>query len=230
MNEITPLTFSFALGGGLLTILSPCVLPVIPLVLGRSFKSHQFGPVMLVLGLVSGFAAIGSLLGVASSWFVDFANILRNVAVGLLFGLGLLAIFPKLSYWIVSYLQFGKSWEPQTPGLCSEFWIGTQLGLLWTPCAGPALGSILVLAAVKHEVLGALALLTVYGLGAGIPLLAIAYSSRQIGNSWRRLLPYTGTLQRVGGISMAGTAISILLGWDVAIQLWLAPLFPKLPL
>jgi cytochrome c-type biogenesis protein len=230
MNEITPLTFSFALGGGLLTILSPCVLPVIPLVLGRSFKSHQFGPVMLVLGLVSGFAAIGSLLGVASSWFVDFANILRNVAVGLLFGLGLLAIFPKLSYWIMSYLQFGKSWEPQTPGLWSEFWIGTQLGLLWTPCAGPALGSILVLAAVKHEVLGALALLTVYGLGAGIPLLAIAYSSRQIGNSWRRLLPYTGTLQRVGGISMAGTAISILLGWDVAIQLWLAPLFPKLPL
>jgi cytochrome c-type biogenesis protein len=112
MNEITPLTFGFALGGGLLTILSPCVLPVIPLVLGRSFKSHRLGPVMLVLGLVSGFAVIGSLLGVASSWFVGFANILRNVAVGLLFGLGLLAIFPKLSYWMMSYLQFGKYWLP----------------------------------------------------------------------------------------------------------------------
>ena len=117
MNEITPLTFGFALGGGLLTILSPCVLPVVPLVLGRSFKSHRLGPVMLVLGLVSGFALIGSLLGVASSWFVGFANILRNVAVGLLFGLGLLAIFPKLNYWMMSYLQFGKSWEPQAPGL-----------------------------------------------------------------------------------------------------------------
>jgi cytochrome c-type biogenesis protein len=230
MNEISPLTFGFALGGGLLTILSPCVLPVIPLVLGRSFKSHRLGPVMLVLGLVSGFALIGSLLGVASSWFVGFANLLRNVAVGLLFGLGVLAIFPELSYWMNSYLQFGKSWEPKTPSLWSEFWIGTQLGLLWTPCAGPALGSILVLAAVHHEVLGALALLTVYGLGAGIPLLAIAYSSRHISNSSRRLLPYTGTFQRVGGILMAGTAIAILLGWDVEIQLWLAPLFPKLPL
>jgi cytochrome c-type biogenesis protein len=92
------------------------------------------------------------------------------------------------------------------------------------------LGSILVLAAVKHEVLGALALLTVYGLGAGIPLLAIAYSSRHISSSSRRLLPYPATLQRVGGILMAGTAIAILLGWDVEIQLWLAPLFPRLPL
>ena len=230
MNEISPLAFGFALGGGLLTILSPCVLPVIPLVLGRSFKSHRFGPVMLVLGLVSGFALVGSLLGVASSWFVRFANLLRNVAVGLLFGLGVLAIFPELSDRMIGYLQFGKSWEPKTPGLWSEFLIGTQLGLLWSPCAGPALGSILVLAAVKHEVLGSLALLTVYGLGAGIPLLAIAYSSRYLSNSWRRLLPYTGALQRIGGILMAGTAIAILLGWDVELQLWLAPLFPKLPL
>jgi cytochrome c-type biogenesis protein len=230
MNEISPLSFGFAFGGGLLTILSPCVLPVIPLILGRSFRSHRLGPVMLVLGLVSGFAAIGSLLGVASSWFVGLTNLLRNVAVGLLFGLGVLAIFPKLSYWVMSYLQFGKTWEPKTPGLWSEFWIGTQLGLLWSPCAGPALGSILVLAAVKHQVLGALALLTVYGLGAGIPLLAIAYSSRHIGNSSRRLLPYAGALQRIGGLMMAGTAIAIVFGWDVELQLWLAPLFPKLPL
>ncbi len=230
MNEISPLTFVFALGGGLLTILSPCVLPVIPLILGRSFKSHRLGPVMLVLGLVSAFALIGSLLGVASSWFVGFANLLRNVAIGLLFGLGVLAIFPELIYQFMSYVQFGKSWQPKAPSLWSEFLIGTQLGLLWTPCAGPALGSILVLAAVKQEVLGAFALLTVYGLGAGIPLLAIAYSSRHISNSSRRLLPYTGTFQRIGGILMAGTGIAILLGWDVEIQLWLAPLFPKLPL
>jgi cytochrome c-type biogenesis protein len=230
MSEISPLSFGFALGGGLLTILSPCVLPVIPLVLGRSFKSHRLGSVILVLGLVSGFALVGSLLGVASSWLVSVANLLRNVAVGLLFGLGVLAIFPELSYRMISYWQLGKSWQPKTPGLWSEFWIGTQLGLLWTPCAGPALGSILVLAAVQHDIVGALALLTVYGLGAGIPLLGIAYSSRYLTNSWRRFLPHTGTLERIGGILMAGTAIAILLGWDVQIQLWLAPWFPKLPL
>jgi cytochrome c-type biogenesis protein len=230
MSTISLLSFGFALCGGLLTILSPCVLPVIPLVLGRSFQSHRFGPVMLVLGLVSGFALIGSFLGVASSWFVGFANLLRNVAVGLLFGLGVLAIFPTLSYRIFSSWQFGKSWQPAASGLWSEFWIGTQLGLLWTPCAGSALGSILVLAAVQHDILGALALLTVYGLGAGIPLLAIAYTSRYLSYSWRQLSVYTQILQRIGGILMSATAIAILLGWDVEIQLWLAPWFPKLPL
>jgi cytochrome c-type biogenesis protein len=227
---ISPLTFGFALCGGLLTILSPCVLPILPLVLGRSFQSHRLGPVMLVLGLVSGFALIGSLLGVASSWFTGFANLLRNVAVGLLFGLGMLAIFPTWSYRILSRWQLGKSWQPETPGLWSEFWIGTQLGLLWTPCAGPALGSILVLAAVQHEILGALALLTVYGLGAGIPLLLIAYTSRYLTHSWKRLLPDPEIFQRTGGILMSITAIAILLGWDIEIQLWLAPWFPKLPL
>ena len=230
MNELSLLAFGFALCGGLLTILSPCVLPILPLVLGRSFQSHRFGPVMLVLGLVGGFAVAGSLLGIASSWLTSFANLLRDVAVGLLFGLGVLSIFPSLSYRMLSRWQFGKSWQPETPSLWSEFWIGTQLGLLWTPCAGPALGSILVLAAVQHEILGSLALLTVYGLGAGIPLLLIAYTSRYLTNSWQRLLPYTGVFQRIGGMLMVATAIAILLGWDVEIQLWLAPLFPKLPL
>ena len=230
MNELSLLAFGFALCGGLLTILSPCVLPILPLIISRSFQSHRFGPVMLVLGLVSGFAVAGSLLGIASSWLTGFANFLRDLAVGLLLGLGLLSMFPSLSYRIFSRWQFGKSWEPQRSSLWSEFWIGTQLGLLWTPCAGPALGSILVLAAVQKEILGALTLLTAYGLGAGIPLLLIAYTSRYVSISWQRLLPYSGIFQRIGGMLMVVTAIAILLGWDIEIQLWLAPLFPQLPL
>jgi cytochrome c-type biogenesis protein len=87
------------------------------------------------------------------------------------------------------------------------------------------LGSILVLAAVQHEILGALALLTVYGLGAGIPLLSIVFS-----HSLQRLLPHTGIFQRMGGILMSVTAIVILLGWDVKIQLWLSLWFPTIPL
>ena len=230
MSAVSISSLSLALGGGLLTILSPCVLPIVPLILGRSFKTHRFGPVMLVAGLVCGFAAIGSLLGIASSWFAEFANLLRGMAIAALMFFGLLAIFPKLSYRVFSYWTFGKSWEPKEPKLWGEFAIGTQLGLLWTPCAGPALGSILVLAAVKHDILAALILLTFYGLGAGIPLLILAYTSRYLSQSWRWIIPHTAKLQRIGGILMTGTAIAILLGWDVEIQLWLLPLFPKLPI
>ena len=230
MNSLSSGSLSLALLGGLLTIISPCVLPILPLILGRSFKTHRLGPVMLILGLVSGFATIGSLLGVASSWFVGFANLLRGMAIAILICLGLLSIFPTLNYRLFSRWQFGNAWQPTKPRLWGEFWIGTQLGLLWTPCAGPALGSILVLAAVKHDVLAALILLTFYGLGAGIPLLILAYTSRYLSQSWRSIVPHAAKLQRVGGILMTGTAIAILLGWDLEIQLWLAPLFPKLPI
>ena len=230
MNSLSIGAVSLALLGGLLTIFSPCVLPILPAIVGRSFKTHRLGPIVLVAGLICGFASIGSLLGIASAWFVEFANLLRGVAISALIFFGLLAIFPTLSYRIFSRWQFGNSWQPVQPRLWGEFAIGTQLGLLWTPCAGPALGSILVLAAVKHDILAASILLTFYGLGAGIPLLILAYTSRYLSQSWRWLLPHTATLQKVGGIVMTGTAIAILLGWDIEIQLWLAPLFPKLPI
>jgi cytochrome c-type biogenesis protein len=230
MNSVSIGSLSLALLGGLLTILSPCVLPILPLIISRSFKTHRLGPAMLVAGLICGFATIGSLLGIASFWFVGFANLLRGIAIAALILLGLLSIFPRLSYQIFSRWQLGTSWQPAQPRLWGEFWIGTQLGLLWTPCAGSALGSILVLAAVKHDILAALILLIFYGLGAGIPLLILAYTSRYLSQSWRWLLPHTAKLQPIGGILMTGTAISILLGWDVEIQLWLAPLFPKLPI
>ncbi|PSN16838.1 cytochrome C biogenesis protein CcdA [filamentous cyanobacterium CCT1] len=217
--------------GGLLTVLSPCILPVLPVVVGRSLQSHRLGPVALVTGLVGGFAAAGSLLGLTASWFTGLANGLRYGAIAILLALGIAALFPTLSYRALSYLPLGKSLK-ETPrlGLRGEFWLGTQLGLLWTPCAGPVLGSILVLAAVDRQVAGAFGLLVAYGLGAALPLLAIAYGGRSISQRLLGLRRHSAQLQRLGGGLIVGTAIAILLGWDIKIQLWLAPLFPTLPL
>ena len=111
-----------------------------------------------------------------------------------------------------------------------EFWLGTQLGLLWTPCAGPILGGIIVLAAVNHQVGGAFGLLVAYGVGAALPMLMIAYSGRAFSQRILKLRSHSAMLQRVGGVMIVVTAIFILLGWDVQVQLWLAPLFPTLPL
>jgi cytochrome c-type biogenesis protein len=220
------LSIGLALLAGMLTILSPCVLPVLPIVMGRSLQSHRFAPVVLVLGLVSGFAVAGSLLGFAGHWVTGLANGLRGVAIVLLLGMGLLAVFPQWSYGLSRFLPPLK----QAPGLLGEFGLGTQLGILWTPCAGSVLGSILVLAAVKHEIVGAFWLLVFYGLGAGLPMLAIAYAGRYVSGSLQKLRPHTQKLQRLGGIVVILTAIAILQGWDVKVQLWLAPLFPPLSL
>ena len=217
--------------GGVLTVLSPCVLPILPVLVGRSLQSHMYGPVALVAGLVAGFAVIGSLIGVTASWFAGLVSLLHSVAIALLLVLGLLAIFPTWSYRLFSYLPIGKRLkEPARMGLMGEFWLGTQLGLLWTPCAGPVLGGILVLAAVNHRVTSAFGLLLAYGMGAALPLLAIAYGGRAFSRRLLKLRPHSAVLQRVGGVMILATAIAILLGWDVQVQLWLAPLFPTLPL
>lgn len=228
---VSSLSAGLAVIGGLLTVLSPCVLPILPLIVGRSLQSHRYGPLALVLGLISGFAAIGSLLGVTASWFTGLVSTLRNLAIALLIFAGILAIFPVWGHRLSSYLHLGSRVKKHTRvGLIGEFWLGSQLGLLWTPCAGPVLGSILVLAAVQHNAVGAFVLLVLYGLGAGLPLILIAYGSRYVSKHLLSLRSHAMVLQKVGGVIVVATAIAILLGWDVQIQLWLAPIFPTLPL
>ena len=102
--------------------------------------------------------------------------------------------------------------QPKPVGLWGEFCLGTQLGLLWTPCAGTVLSSILILAAVKHDTKTAFVLLLLYGLGVAIPILAIAYGGRYFSRNILKLRSYSQILQRVGGAIVAMTAIIILLG------------------
>jgi cytochrome c-type biogenesis protein len=226
MNPST-LSYPIAILAGILTVLSPCVLPILPILVGRSLQSHRYGPVALVMGLVGGFAVAGSLLGISASWLTGFANFLRSGAIVLLLLLGILTLFPNWSHHLFSYLPLQR-WTKERPrmGLWGEFWLGTQLGLLWTPCAGPVLGGILVLAAVNHQVMSAFGLLLAYGFGAALPLIALAYGGRKLTQQFLGLRRHSAVLQKVGGAIVVVTALFILLGWDVQIQLWLAPFFP----
>jgi cytochrome c-type biogenesis protein len=223
------LSVGLAFGAGVVTVLSPCVLPVLPIIIGRSLQSHRYGPMALVAGLVGGFAVAGSLLGFAASWIPDVADGLRSIAILVLLVIGLLCIFPQWGDRFFRYFSINFS-IPTRLGIVGEFWLGTQLGLLWTPCAGPVLASILLLAAVQHQPFSAFRMLLVYGLGATIPLLILAYGGRYWGRRLLQLRSYSGKIHRIGGIIIVSTAIAILLGIDVWLQLWIAPLFPPLPI
>jgi cytochrome c-type biogenesis protein len=223
------LSIGLALGGGVITVLSPCVLPILPIIIGRSLQSHRYGPIAMVAGLIGGFAVAGSLLGFAASWIPDLSDGLRTIAIVLLLIMGLLSIFPHWGYRF--FRLFAINFKDSTSlGLVSEFWLGTQLGLLWTPCAGPVLASILLLAAVQHQPFQALGMLLIYGLGAGVPMLVIAYGGRYLSRRLLQLRSHSSKIQKIGGIMIVSTAIAMLLGIDVQLQLWLAPLFPALPL
>lgn len=222
-----PPSLYLALLAGMLAALSPCVLPILPLVVGRSLQTHRWGPLVMVSGLVAGFAVTGSLLGITASWFGGFMTALRLVAVIVLLMAGVFALFPQLNDRLWSDIPLGQ-WlkEPTGRGLVAEFWLGSQLGLLWTPCAGPVLGSILVLAATQQQSIATFGLLLAFGCGTAIPLLLVAYGGRKVSQKLLKLRGWSPSLQRVGGIFVVGTALAILLGWDVQVQLWLAPLFP----
>jgi cytochrome c-type biogenesis protein len=226
-------TASISLGlaffAGMLTVLSPCVLPILPILVGRSLSTHILGPIALVSGLIASFAVVGSLLGITTAWFAGLMSLLRSLSIFLLILLGILTLFPDLSYRLFSYLRIDRLIkEPKQVGLIGEFWLGTQLGFLWTPCAGQVLASILLLA-VDRQVAGALRLLVVYGMGAGLPMLAIAYGGRRV-SQILKLRSSSKLLTRIGGGAIITTAIAILLGWDVQVQLWLAPFFPTIKL
>ncbi len=220
-----------ALLAGLATILSPCILPILPILVGRALQSHRHGPLALVLGLSLSFALTGILLGFSAQFLVPLSSLLRQGAIVLLFLLGISAAFPKLGYWAFSRFSKVKA-QPasQKPGLWGEFWIGTQLGLVWVPCAGPILGSIITLVAVKQAILPGFVALLAYALGAGIPMLAIAYGSQNLSRKLRWFYPHVESIQRTSGVLIAASAVAILLGWDNQLQVLLAPLFPPLPL
>ncbi len=226
---------------GVVTILSPCILPILPILLGRSLQAHRYGPVALVVGLALSFAGTGCLLGVSAQFIGSFSSALRYIAIGVLLLLGLSSAFPEWSYGILSKV-IPPRWrrpldvQPQSGSssssiqLGTEFLVGTQLGILWIPCAGPILGSILALIAADQNFRTGFVALLAYGLGAGIPMLVISYGSRGILHQLQQSHPHMEALQRVAGVLIALAAVAMILRWDVQLQLWLAPLFPPVPL
>ena len=136
-----------------------------------------------------------------------------------------------MELWTVqplTFRQLGK--RTRTGGINERILAGKPTRLALDSLCRSVLGSILVLAAVQHNAASAFVLLVFYGLGAGLPLLLIAYGGRYLSRHLLNLRSYSAVLQRIGGGIVVVTAIAILLGWDVQIQLWLAPIFPALPL
>ena len=169
----------FALLAGILTIAAPCTLPMLPILLGASIgREGRLRPLMIALGFVVSFSAVALLLGALTRLFDFDPNVLREAAAILLLGFGLLMLFPAPFEWLSirlnGWLDLGNSGATQREGALGGLILGTTLGLVWTPCAGPVLGSILTLVATSKNLAWAGTLLVAYAIGAAIPMLAIA--------------------------------------------------------
>ena len=226
--------FLFAILAGLATIAGPCILPLLPIILGTStVKAHPSRPLFIILGFILSFAAFalifsffGGVLGLSPDAFRTLAAVL----IGLF---GLTMLFPRVQEWL--FIKLRPLLTKITPrvslaegGLWSGFLLGASLGLVWSPCAGPILGSILTLVASKRDLAYAGSLLFAFALGAGLPMLAIAYGGQAVTTRVRALAKYAPAIQRAFGLLIVLVAVGLYAGWDRSFQTFLVARYPWL--
>lgn len=168
------------------------------------------------------------MLGGLTQIFDFDPNVLRTSAAIILLGFGLLMIFPAPFEWLTSRLG-GLSNSSATTDLSNlgGFVLGTTLGLVWTPCAGPVLGSILTVVATSKDTAWASVLLIAYTIGAAIPMLAIAYGGQTVSTRVRSISRIAPRLQQAFGIVVIGFAIASYFQYDTLIVAWLTGFYPS---
>jgi cytochrome c-type biogenesis protein len=223
----------FALLAGIVTVAAPCTLPVLPILLGASVgQSSKLRPAMIALGFVVSFSVVALALSALTRIFDFDASVLRSGAAILLFGFGLLMIWPapfeRLSARAGALLGTGAPARLASgESIIGGFVLGTTLGLVWTPCAGPVLGSILTLVATSRDTAWASLLLVVYAIGAALPMLAIGYGGQAVTTRVRGVARHAPRLQQAFGIIVVGFAIASYFEYDTLITAWLTSFYPN---
>ena len=174
-----------SLGAGSLTTLSPCVFPILPLVLGGALQGNRFAPVAMGVGMIASFAAIGMALGALGPALGIDADSVRAAGAVMLIGFALVMLVPALgarfTQWMLPIASSANAASARldSGSIFGALLLGAVLGLVWSPCSGPLLGSALTLVASEGGVARGGLVLGVFGLGAAIPLVAVAYASRR---------------------------------------------------
>lgn len=225
------LLFIFAFIAGIVTILSPCILPVLPIILSSSaYTSGKRRP----LGVVTGFIASFTFFTLFLSAIVRITNIppdsLRFFSIVILFFFGLSLLSTKVQTWIELVFSKLTRFAPQTQSR-HGFWgglvIGFSLGLLWTPCVGPILASVISLAISGTVTLQAFAITLAYALGTAIPLFVIMLAGSTALQKIPWLLKNAAKIQKAFGVIMIATAIGIFFNVDRSFQTFILTTFPQ---
>ena len=219
---------------GLLSILSPCVLPLLPVVLGAAVAEHKAGPAALALGLALSFVAIGLFIATIGFSLGLTGDLFRNIAAVLMVGFGLVLCLPKLQLQFATAAGPVSQWTEErfggfsSSGLAGQFGVGLLLGAVWSPCVGPTLGAASVLAA-QGENLGAVALVMfAFGLGAAVPLLLLGMLSRQtLMRAKARMMSAGKGLKQAMGLVFMVVGTLILTGLDKKLEAFLVQVSPE---
>ena len=210
-----------SLAAGSLTTLSPCVLPLLPLVLGGTLQGSRLAPIALGVGMIASFAGIGMALGALGPALGVDGDAVRTAGAGLLIAFAVVMLVPALgrrfTQWMLPIANSANAASARLDAgsLLGALALGAVLGLVWSPCSGPLLGAALTLVASEGGVARGGIVLALFGLGAAIPLMAVAYASRsgfaQV-RDW--MLVRVDRMRRGFAVLLGALGVAILTGAD----------------
>jgi cytochrome c biogenesis protein CcdA/thiol-disulfide isomerase/thioredoxin len=209
--------FLIAFLGGILTVLSPCILPVVPFLFAGVERTRS--AILLTLGgMALTFALISSLAVVSSDWVIQANNTGRHVALIVMVLFALSLISARIGGWLARpFVLLGNRLDPDTrkvSGPLGSVLIGVATGLLWAPCAGPILGVILTGAMLQGANAQTSLLLVAYGMGSALSLGTLIFAGRGLVNRLKPSIPVTGWLRRGTGVAVLIAAAVISTGAD----------------
>jgi cytochrome c-type biogenesis protein len=219
---------------GVVSILSPCVLPILPIVLGAAASEHRFGPAALAGGLSISFVVIGLFAATIGYAIGLDLGVFRVVAAVLMIAIGAILLLPRLQ------AQFAVAGAPVANwgsrhvdaagkrGLAGQLVVGLLLGAVWSPCVGPTLGAAALLAAQARDLPLVAATMFAFGVGAALPLLVLGLLFRQSLMRWREQLFSAGHGVKVAlGVVFVAVGVLVLSGLDKAIETALVNASPQ---
>jgi cytochrome c biogenesis protein CcdA len=218
---------------GVLSILSPCVLPLLPIIIGAALNTHIYGTYALALGLATSFTAIGIFIVTIGTTIGINHEVFRVVAALLLilFGVVLVSISwqEEIALAATRFSNFGNSLlnKLKLDSLIGQYFLGLLLGVVWSPCVGPILGATITLASQGENLTHATFALALFGLGAGFPLILLGMLSRQ---SMMRVKSKLVTAGKVGkyllGVLLILLGLLIIFGLDKKIETLILSIMP----
>ncbi len=221
-------SIALAFVAGMLSTLSPCVLPLLPIILGTAINENRFGPVALASGLAISFVAIGLFVATIGYGVGLDAGVFRMFGACLLIAIGLVLIVPQLQIWFAGFAAPLSNWAHDSlggfdrAGLSGQFLLGLLLGAVWSPCVGPTLGAASVLAAQGKDLGQVTLVMAAFGVGAAVPLLALGLLSRETMLRWRGALMGAGHGGKlIIGMLLVGLGLLVVTGVDKALEAYL---------
>lgn len=227
------MTLLWAYLAGLLTLINPCVLPLLPIVIAAAFQSSRFGPVMLAAGLTLSF----TLAGVAVTAFGPLAGIdgehLSRAAAALMVLFGLVLLSPRAQTLLaraaspLAERAGARLDRLNDSGGAGQLAVGALLGVVWSPCIGPTLGGAISLAASGEGLLHAGVTMLAFGAGISTVLALLAYGSRELLISRRRrLAAWMPWAKPIMGTALLAVGLAVFFRVERTIESWLLDLMP----